>query len=501
MQRYYELLAGLALFVMLPLFILAILTYWLSAGWLDHAEPTVVAIAWLFRKGHALYQTVDAAPRYSMVYGPASFLAIAASLWLFGGSVHAAKLPGVICPLVSLVLLRLSLGRSTSRNASFTAIFYFCAACLLFNNYAFFPRPDSFLVLCSAVGLFACTLENLWVAPLLCGLALGAGFNLKATAIAYFLPYLGFLYQRNRVQALARTFVASAVTAVLPFALFRRISLLNYFECLRNSAREGLDWRDGIRTLEIGGFYVLPLVVLMACWFASSREDWRCALNRNKFFVGGSVLASLLILVVASKPGAGPHHLLPFIPLVAFLLGKLETSHRVQAMWDRGMPRLAWSALVSFTLALLLYGACGARLVIEGSLSRNYEAKSVVDDLKNLEQRYPHCDILMGYGDTNITTSVSYPLTFNRTELVFRNQPYLVDAPALMDMQEGGLPMPAATLEALRSGRRSLWLIPRGEVPFKDVNAFPASFRQAFIENYVRRGQSSYFDLWFHRKG
>jgi hypothetical protein len=91
---------------------------------------------------------------------------------------------------------------------------------------------------------------------------------------------------------------------------------------------------------------------------------------------------------------------------------------------------------------------------------------------------------------------------------VLRGEPYVLDVPAMMDMQKAGRKMPEATYRYLAEGRCAIWLIPRGEAPFELRNwyepqgqIFDEEFRRVFRAHYAVIGQSEHFDIWEYRAG
>jgi hypothetical protein len=88
-------------------------------------------------------------------------------------------------------------------------------------------------------------------------------------------------------------------------------------------------------------------------------------------------------------------------------------------------------------------------------------------------------------------------------ELVLRGNPFLLDVPAMMDMQKAGLGLPEGTREMMASGRCRIWLIPRGESPFELRNyfepegmIFDEEFRRVFQAHYRVVDHSVHFDVW-----
>jgi hypothetical protein len=66
--------------------------------------------------------------------------------------------------------------------------------------------------------------------------------------------------------------------------------------------------------------------------------------------------------------------------------------------------------------------------------------------------------------------------------------------------------VPQSTINALRQGQTTIWLIPKGELPFGGYiqtgferdRLFWGEFRQVFITHYEKRGSTKHFDLWFY---
>ena len=75
----------------------------------------------------------------------------------------------------------------------------------------------------------------------------------------------------------------------------------------------------------------------------------------------------------------------------------------------------------------------------------------------------------------------------------------------MQEHQLSRLPLPAATIDAIRRCRADVWLVPRGTEPFTGPNRYPAAamapifpeaLRAAFRDAYVADGHTQYFDVW-----
>jgi hypothetical protein len=244
-------------------------------------------------------------------------------------------------------------------------------------------------------------------------------------------------------------------------------------------------------------FLVLPVGCFLLWQIASvGTRSW---LVTHKLVAAASLIAAVLIWIAASKPGSGPHHLLPFLPPLAFLTAyaasrvyayRPMTNWNVYGFWA---PAAAFLIAASVKAGFALY--YGIRVVMAQA-----NAAAIVDDLTGIMENYPDRNIYMGYGDGS-----TYPTTFVRHLLVYAGNPYLVDAPALTDFQFSGVGIPESTIEALLADDRAVWLIPAGQKPFTMVSwyfrytggqLFDESFQQAFRQHFNRQETTEYFDLY-----
>jgi hypothetical protein len=451
--------------------IYAVIACWyafLASSYYDFAEPSVASIAWLFDRGLPVYHAVDAAERYSHMYGPLAFMLPGWFLAIAGPSILTSKLAGVLAGLFSIVAVYRLLRSTTAtpqRALALTGLF--ALLCLMFRNTSFWIRPDSFSLLFAALALLATTSRRGWLAAMGVGVCTGVLVNLKLTGPLYVLPAFAIL--GVRLGAIAA--IATVVVAALPFVAFANVSLANYLTWVTLSAGNGLLWSGLRHNLEWSLFLLLPLI--------SARV-------RDRTIVFAALIVGVVgVAIAASKPGAGPYHLLPFLPAVLYLFAR-----HAEAMPIRGF---AATAVIVATLQQLYFVGVMRSEAAETAIAAN--------DVMSALDANPGQTMAMGYA------SAGERLTYVRPAIVFRTGRYPIDAPAVQEFQMSGLDLPPATIDAVQRCAIAIWLIPTGAAPFEGPNKYPSqherplfsdAFRRAFLATYIRDSgvNGRAFDAW-----
>jgi len=209
------------------------------------------------------------------------------------------------------------------------------------------------------------------------------------------------------------------------------------------------------------------------------------------------VLAAAMaaVAIAGAKPGAGPYHLMPFIPVIAFLMAT-EIGTRDHSWLDTSIAAPGFVAAVAVATAIAV--------AQQTYLVRTMMDRIGRDELGDIDAfARSHSGVIeLGYGRTESRT-------LERPLLTFRNNAYFIDQPAVREYQLQGIAFPPATIDALTSCRVDYWLISKGETPFSGVNVYPMvlamplypeSFRQAFFSTYERVDATAYFDVWRCRR-
>lgn len=462
-------------------------------GFAGEVEPVVSTLSWLVSHGHPLYNPLDAAERYSVLYGPSVFLTNGLFLKILGPSIASVKIAAALGGIGSLVFLYAALAR---KRRDTTAIALTAAAAMYFWAQGFSVyavRPDALMVFALALGLYGAARLRPVLAVVTVAVTAGFAVNLKLHGLLYFVPVVALLQARcGRRAALAALTGAAAVTA-LPFLFNDQVSLVNYLAWLSNATHHGLTSEFLALDLGYAAALVLPLALVLAL------GGWR----RWRGTTEGRLVLSLVVvlpavLVLASKPGAGMVHLLPLALPTVYVLGRLL--HRLQDDRFDWRPRTRQGAAVAFALTVLLAGSVNEYRAVRLLDWQSRQMPDLAQDVRGVMARYPGVTMAMACGGENNAFLSTWP----RALLAFGDNPVLLDPISVMDSSLAGRGLSASTYGAISEGRINMWLVPRGQEPFRKVNwyaphlpIFPDDFVKHFESCYSPRSQSRYFDLWF----
>ncbi len=426
--------------------------YLRQESYYDYAEPSVAAVAWLFNVGRPIYHDFDSAERYSHMYGPMAFMIPAWVMAVLGPSITTSKIAGAIAGLISLGAMYRLMRSATGVRTALSLTGLFAVLCLIFRNYSFWIRPDSFLLAAAAVALLAAATARTAVAAITLGIATGVLFNLKLTGPLYALPAFAVLMTRLGIPAAVAAAGTSVLIAAAPFLLFSNVSLANYLMWVRVSADNGLGFWSLRQNIEWAFFLIVPLSTTLV----SHVQDGRASLRR--WLLAGLGVGMALVVLPASKPGAGPYHLLPFIPAVLYgvALGYDEAKRS-----DQGDIVRIGSLAFAITAVMVAFGQL-TYFFWGAALTRD---KDLAADIQRFADTHPAATIAMGYTAQDEAFALPSPI------LVFRDGSYLLDALAIQEYQMSGLALPDATVRAIAECHVDTWLFAKNAEPFSARNS------------------------------
>ena len=471
---------------------------------IDAVESTVGSTSALWLRGEPLYTTIDAASRYSLLYGPLCYAPYALSMGLFGSSVATLKLVMVVLNLALFATLWLVF-RTMLRGAEVLIPLGFIAASLMMKGMStFMIRGDATLALAVALGFLAVNLRRNWAAAGLFVVAGALALDIKFTGVIYLLVPFYLLWQRyGRWLAIGCACAIPAV-ALLPFGL-HSVSARNYVEWIHEASKHPLALKLFAMNFVAGVILLAPVVVLLL-WVDRMEPGQAQRFSGQRWLLFTLLLVSVAGgIVTGSKLGAGRSHLNPGFIVAAYL---------AVVFWNRASSGGASTALrygfAVYALVLVVPAISQTHDLWQIGVERRGYANAVNADLDEVLRTHPGETVEMGYSETPGADTTVDSLALFAPKLVLAGNPDLVDAGAMFDMGLSKLPIPEATLDALRACKVQVWLVPRGRAPFELTNAyafdipsrfperhlFSAEFREAFAETYRLQGSTTYYDLW-----
>lgn len=483
------------------LFILVL--YATHNNFFDHAEANIATVSWLFQTGKPIYHELDSAERYSIPYGPMLYVMNGFFLSLLKPSIFSAKIGGILAGGMSLLLIFYTLKKIIgSKIATFCSgyislifisiYFYFAAA-------TFWNRSDSFLLMFVALGLLTAVITNSWMAILFSALSLGISVNLKIHGLFYFLPIYILFYFRHGLYSTLFSILGSLILAIYPFFCLPQVSLVNYIFWLHEFSIQGLSIKLFIGNIAWSVYLLSPILFLLMYFKIINKNQFNIFLQQHKLFIVSIFISLLFVAVLGSKQGAGMNHLVPFIPILAYLfaltLSQVITAEKQHQFQDLNQ--------LYYCLYISLVCSCLTMTVVRGAINEsqfiglaNKYQNEPLQEINEVLKSYPRVTIGMGYGG-------DYDLTYYRPILAYHGNPYLLDAVSMMDSEFLGKETPTATLKALKSCQTYLWLIPKGSLPFQlysyfnQQQVFNEKIKSAFLLNYELRSYTKHYNLWF----
>jgi hypothetical protein len=458
----------------------ALLAHYLaSPAFSDHVEPAVGSIASALLRGQPPYHRLTGGASYELPYGPAVYAVAALGFLLMGKSVAALKLPGLAASLAACAFTFSILRRRASARCATGAWGVVILYLVYYGARAYWCRPEPFLLLGSALALWLTRTRK--EAPLpLYALLVAWMVDQKITGLLYLLPTLTLVAAR---QGLAKTIATTFAGIFIAFSVFAipPLDLRAYAELLAETTRHGLSGSELFLNTTAAAVLLGPVVVV----HVFRRRGLPVAPQRARWHVPLAMLSVCVAVtcVIAAKPGAGRHHLVPFIPIVMDAL-----VDGVDGIERERVGRIAARASTLAIRAILAGAVVALSFASAQSLSRQAPlARASALELRSLLAQYRRYDVQMGYGD-----SQSYASTYDRLLVAFEH-PLRLDAASQMDMTAAGLSSMKLLGPMIAGGQPEIWILPAG-APFSVESfygrrgareaVFDEDFRATFAKRY-----------------
>ena len=474
-------------------FVLALL-YLRYPSYYNHMEANAVVQSWLGWRGLPLYPSPTTGDIYAFPYGPALFETLGAALWAFGPSIAASKIPGlaafVATPILSFVMLRRS-GAKIVEAMAITAAQCFVQAGFDNEAYAYGARADVFLMLTAQGAMFAATCRPTIANAIILGLLAGLESNLKIHGVLYVLPAaVYFLLTSQRLAARLENasigFAAALVTFSLPF-LPHNVSFAEYLHYFELLSHHPLDRWLFEQNVAFAAMLILPIIPL-------SFRALRTIQRGTGWFQASIIGCMAIVCIIASAEGAGPHHLLPFLPSIAwgFFVEDKRLVVSAQALTVATRKAVLMIALVIGYSPIVLISWQLVRL----NTANVDNVRIGLAEIENALRDKPFLKIAVGPGESVAAQEL-------RVIPVFHGNPLPIDSSAWMEFDADGV-SEERIISVLETCQVDLWLMPKGP-PFSmggqfsgphKTQLFSPAIREGFRASYVKIRSGQVFDTW-----
>ncbi len=465
-RRWLAMLPGFningAFVALFGLLLITAASYLFYPGYLDHLEPTIATLGQVLARGDSLYPlSSDFYPYHGLLYGPG----LALSQWVVSGLdlpvLIGSKLPSVLALMCSIPLMWKACENPLARG--------YLLLLLPFGFILFWARAEPlFLLLVCLVLSYARRQPVGWQLAIVVGLLAGGASALKIHGAIYVLAaYLAATVCAPLAVLEVALIGAVAVPAFLVFFSSSNISLQAFYTYLQLAGKHGLSLRVWLGNALFLAFMLTPVALLLRREVA----NWKLL---------GLFACELLVSVLAAKPAAGSHHLIPFIPINAYLIQQLCMREGIR---DDVRVRVLYACVTIPAILTVLSIATS----LGGSWAPQLAARR---ELLQLDRSYGR--LTMG-----VTDDRGYPLSYLRVTL--RGEQ--IDYAAYMDLAFAGI-QPGALADRIRSCAIGALVLPKEGEPFSMSSfytyapLFPADIAARFNASYQRLHTGNFFSVY-----
>jgi hypothetical protein len=490
--------AGITVVVALQFAVL--IRYLFYPSYLNHAEAITAAVSWLGWEGYPLYPRLDGGDVYSLQYGPVLFQVTGFFLWLLGPSIGASKIPGLMAFALSQVLSFVTLrraGASVAEALTMTGVQCIVQAGFTDQGYVSGVRSDALLVLAAQTAVLVGTAAPTMLTAGALGLLGGICANLKIHGALYILP--AFVYHLCRSQGTAVGLrltcvagLAAAIALAVPFSP-NNVSIFeyyHYFQILKQHPWERWLFEQNI---VFEAMCIAPLLLIYVLFIPKLSRAYI-------WFLAAVVLCMTTVSFPAAVSGAGPHHLLPFLPSLVwgFFVVRREVSASLPDLRARG----TYEGVSLAVIAALLFGYGPVVIASWGTVLHRFAdaplVSEAVAEIDRALEENPGLKIAVGPG------AASFDAQRLRVIPVFHGNPLPIDSSAWLDLEADGV-SDEIVRRAIRECRVDLWLLPSG-APFVTIshyhgrNIYSAEVLADFHAAYMKQVSGRVFDQWKCRR-
>lgn len=470
-SRHRANIISVAASVVISLNVVGALVYFGLPQYADHIEPHVVITALNAHQGLPLYPDWSRSEgAYGMLYGPLLYAAVGVPLYA-SKTIIASKVVTSTAFLFATVAMWFQGRRLSTPSAGLIAKIYL-AAIVPFGIYAFWVRSEPLLLALAAGGVMVLQIRNEILRWLALGVLTGLAVAIKIHAALYFIPLAVFaLMDASDAKAaflFAGTGAAGFVAAIIAAFAASPQEAVDFCRYLLTMSQHGLN--KYLMFVNLLAVLVLAAPYGIALWQrrTSPGQDPRTSLTAASF-----ALSVVLIIIVAAKPGSGPHHLMPLVPVLLFLTLTVWSPKIVEA--NDPLP-IVGAVMVTLSIAPLAATASflgHALLGIDDTIAAYREAG-------DLAELYPGAQ----FGPTDMA---HYAMLQARAGAAFRGATLTFDMAAWMDLDFAGIRPSEDALDF--SPGPLVWILPREGAPFSMSSYYgkPSIFSPEFQARFRSR--------------
>lgn len=460
-------------------------------GYLDHLESVTAIASWRFMEGQALFKGIHEWPKIG-VYGPLIYIIHSTVFVIFGGSIAFSKLASSVAIAGSVLIFYLYASKRFGVLKTYSGVLMFLAILIIYAPYSFWNRPDPFTVFFVTLAVFAKDLPverwGRWAPHVIVGISMGLAVNLKIHSFIYFFPIFVDLCGWKGIRKMIIIGLIAVVVFLIPF-IHPDISLVKYLgRTFGGLGDRGVDPGMVKAALRFSLYFLSP-ALLLAGLMARGRNfvDGKDAI----YFVALVITVAVLI-VPASIPGTGPHHLLPLLAI------SIDAMLRFAKKFDDAPRRQA------VALALLPIIFLAISIPVQRRLMRQIDRivqENTAKELHEVAEKFKGRVIEIGYGESFENHRFSY----FKPILVFAGNPVSVNAQEIMEYRSLGFDYTEKFVAQLEACKTPNWLIPKGEHPFKlqsyyDLSGLFGRAADVFVDRYEKVDTLNDYTLWSCKK-
>lgn len=473
-------------------------SYGVYQGYIDHGEPIIAMATEMMIQGQQIYPSLKSDLFTSNLYGPFLYLVNSVFMLMFGANVMTGKIAGFVAAIGAMALIFCAYRKDRfPPSIRWYALIAMTGFILLNIPYSIWIRPDPFLVLLTALGVFLIRRAesvdgrfdgSSWLIPILIGGLGGVAVGFKIYAAAYIFPFavLYFLGTKSFLSILLMAVTGLSVTFA-PFAL-DVFSLGGFLEWFSLITQKSATFEMFERAMRYSVFFLVPSVAFLCLRLHEMFNSRASYIDSEMGYATATLLGLSVCISLASKPGAGAYYVLPFAPIVIDML--------VRWMQFSGKIGISGRWVAGIIAAILLVTSIPVQKRFYRALHWDHAA-AVQNDLSEIMDNHLGRSIQMGVG-SNLE---GYKNAIYKAALVFNGHPYTIDFGIMMETSLLQVRIADAVIDGMRHCRTDIWLIPKDEEPMKMVGYYNTvvvddRLRNAFLANYLRINQSMFFDVW-----